>query len=191
MKRPRRKPRETDPDYGLPGFFFDEADMADLLNAFYRGACPPEESDFECEHCEGVCRPWRSRLDRLDHTDKLQKDRAQLYDAGKREYGNPLLQRFHHDQVAWALDQLAAQPVRRACAEYLGWHEYSLKVLCGVINPAHQFYAFMPEVRDKDKIRAMVVFSRLLAQCLDRLGVPDDSDPQRAELEKLFQQLEK
>lgn len=163
--------------YGKPGFFFSEEDMVELLQAFYLGACPTKK---KCQRCGDNCQRFRSRLDRLDQQDKLQKDKSILFDPSNREFGNPMLSAFTHDEVANALQALKKKVVRRAGQQLMGWAEYSLRVLCGKANPSAKVNAFQPEVRDKDKIKAMVLFSQ-------ELMPPEKETPE--DLSDLFHKL--
>lgn len=161
MNEKQKKAREAAyQKYGKPGFFFSEEDMVELLQAFYLGACSTKKK--KCQRCGENCQRFRSRLDRLDQQDKLQKDKSILFDPSNREFGNPMLSAFTHDEVANALQALKKKVVRRAGQQLMGWAEYSLRVLCGKANPTAKVNASQPEVRDKDLIKAMVLFSQEL-----------------------------
>jgi hypothetical protein len=157
-----KKPAFVSP-HGKPGFYFDEEDMKQLLKLYYFG-----ESGR-----------WRSHLDRLDHTDRLQKDRGIVLDPGAIRYGNPLLKQFSHPQMDGVIRQLAEKTVWRAGQGVTGWYEYVLRCWAGRTSPDLHANLRMPEVRDKDTLRALVQLSNLLAQRLGQIdaGSGHPSEP--------------
>lgn len=156
-----------------PGFDFYYEDMAQLLKAYYFGAK----------------RGWLSYLHRQDMTDRTSTARAILYNPELIPHGNPLLKLFTHRQVDWAVRQLLQRSVVREGQSRAGWHEYCLRVLVGKAKPEEVENATQPEVRDEDKVRAMVVLSQILAPVLGNIDRKNDLISKR--LQTLFEKLEK
>jgi hypothetical protein len=143
------------------GHRYAEDDLLNLLRLFYFGE-------------QGR---WRSHLDKLDHEYGLKevgRIKGISYQPPKR-HPNPLVNKLTHAQVKWAVDVLAARPAKPSArdAEIVeGWYEYCLRVLVGRTSPAHIDNATKPEVRRIDQAKALVAFSDLLSQVIDRAGLP-------------------
>ena len=154
-------------------FFFDEADLLQLLSLYY---------------AEGG-RGWMSQLQRQDMRPELPRCASGQLDRSRIHGGNALLRRFTHPQVDWAIGQLRRHETVRAGKRIAGWFEYCLKVMLGREDPAAEANATMPEVRKQDKIRALAAMGQLLGQVAEQIDKPKQAIQKEDRLDELMRKL--
>lgn len=155
-------------------FLFSEANMQQLLKAYYYGGS----------------RDWHSYLERLDMQAPGPRYSSGSFDRSQLSDGNPLLRQFTHRQVDWALGELRQFESVRAGKRISGWLEYCLKVSIGKENPKSEANATMPEVRAQDKVKAMLALGQLLSQVIDHIDRPRERIRKETRLNQLMQQLD-
>jgi hypothetical protein len=144
LKGGRQMEKKKDPlltEFGRCGFMFSEEEMKELIVSYYTGANDE----------------YASRLQRLDNQDHLQKCKAITLAPSKKSHPNSLLQKFSHDDVGQALNDIDDKE-----GYPKNWHEYCLKVWAGRENPCTRKNQGKPKLEDADFIEALVLFSQQL-----------------------------
>lgn len=159
IEKARAKLERAYKKYGTPAFLFSEADLRQLLVLFWFG-----ESES-----------WLSHLDRIDQTDRLQRDRGMVYDRSTLPQPNILVQKFTHQQVNRCLMALAAKGVMRDSRKIVGWHEYALQVMVNKTDPACEENRGMPPVRKVDMVKAMIALSKEMSRVIDTVDYNPDA----------------
>lgn len=119
-------------------FYFSPNDLRSLLRAF--------QSGFLKEH-DKIPQTWR--------------DKAISYEPTIN--GPSMLPMFTWGQVAEVSEILQAQTITRQGTQQPGWYWYVIQVWTGFADPTHKDNETRPEVREKDKVRAILATVQRLA----------------------------